>query len=156
MTKTTITPLPDPMGFLADPLTDVLRSGARRLIEQVVEAELAALLAAHADDKTEDGRSRGVRHGHLPEREIMTGIDPVSVKVPRVRDRGDGEKKVRFTSAILPPSQVMTPLPTNARTAVQIRLARDQYDSIRTSLSPTRAMRTVLSIFARQCYSWCV
>lgn len=68
-----------------------------------MEADLAALLAAHADDKTEDGRSRVVRHGHLPEREIMTGIGPVPLKVPRVRDRGDGAEKVRFTSAILPP-----------------------------------------------------
>ena len=103
MPKTTITPLPDPSGFSPDPLTDILRSGARRLIEQAVEAELAALLAAHADDKTEDGRSRLVRHGYLPEREVMTGIGPVPVKVPRVRDRGAGAEKVRFTSSILPP-----------------------------------------------------
>lgn len=104
MTKTTITPLPDPSGFSPDPLTDILRSGARRLIEQAVEAELAALLAAHADDKTEDGRSLLVRHGYLPEREVITGIGPVPEKVPRVRDRAVGTEKVRFTSSILPPS----------------------------------------------------
>jgi len=103
MTKSTITPLPDPTGFSPDPLTDILRSGARRLIEQAVEAELTALLAAHADDKTEDGRSRVVRHGYLPEREVMTGIGPVPVKVPRVRDRAAGAEKVRFASSILPP-----------------------------------------------------
>jgi len=103
MTKTTITPLPDPSGFSPDPLTDILRSGARRLIEQAVEMELAALLATHADDKTEDGRARIVRHGYLPEREVMTGIGPVSVKVPRVRDRGEAVEKIRFTSSILPP-----------------------------------------------------
>ncbi len=49
MTKPTITPLPDPSGFSPDPLTDMLRSGARRLIEQAVEAELTTLLASHAD-----------------------------------------------------------------------------------------------------------
>ena len=103
MTKPTITPLPDPSGSSPDPLTEVLRSGARRLIEQAVEAELTVLLAAHADEKTEDGRARLVRHGHLPEREVMTGIGPVPVKVPRVRDRGDGAEKVRFTSSLLPP-----------------------------------------------------
>ena len=103
MLESTITPLPDPSGFSVDPLTDILRTGARRLIIQAVEAELAALLAAHADDKTEDGRSRVVRHGYLPEREVMTGIGPVPVKVPRVRDRGAGAEKVRFTSSILPP-----------------------------------------------------
>ncbi len=74
MTKTTITKLPDPSGFSPDPLTEVLRSGARRLIEQAVEAELATLLAAHADEQTEDVRARLVRHGHLPEREVMTGV----------------------------------------------------------------------------------
>lgn len=93
MTTNTITQLSDPQGFSPDPLTDLLRSGAQRLIQQAVEAELAALLEAHASDKTDDGRARLVRHGHLPEREIMTGIGAVPVQVPRVRDRGDGEEK---------------------------------------------------------------
>ena len=116
MSETTIAQLPDPSivskrfrsdlpirGYSPDPLSDVLRAGARHLIEQAVEAELIALLSAHVDDKTEDGRARLVRHGHLPEREVMTGIGPVPVKVPRVRDRGSSEEKIRFTSSILPP-----------------------------------------------------
>src|SRR5690554_5197817 len=103
MTNATITMLPDPSGFSPDPLTEVLRSGARRLIEQAVEAELATLLAAHAGEQAEDGRARLVRHGHLPEREVMTGVGPVPVKVPRLRDRAAGVEKIRFTSAILPP-----------------------------------------------------
>ena len=61
------------------------------------------MLEAHASDKTDDGRARLVRHGHLPEREILTGIGAVPVKVPRVRDRGDVAEKIRFTSTILPP-----------------------------------------------------
>lgn len=103
MTTNTITQLPDPQGFSLDPLTELLRSGAQRLIEQAVEAELAVLLEAYASDKTDDGRARLVRHGHLPEREVMTGVGAVPVKVPRVRDRGDDAEKVRFTSKILPP-----------------------------------------------------
>jgi putative transposase len=103
MTKTTITTLPDPHGFSPDPLTDILRAGARDLIQQAVEAELSALLDLHSGDRTEDGRTRLVRHGHLPEREVITGIGAVPVKVPRVRDRGDDAEKVRFTSTILPP-----------------------------------------------------
>ncbi|WP_111735400.1 IS256 family transposase [Roseovarius amoyensis] len=103
MTKTTLAALPDPHGFSSDPLTDVLRAGARELIQQAVEAELAALLDAHGRETTEDGRARLVRHGHLPEREVMTGIGPVAVKVPRVRDRGGEAEKIRFTSSILPP-----------------------------------------------------
>src|SRR5262249_62377504 len=58
----------------------------------------------HAEKLTDEGRQRLVRHGHLPEREIMTGIGPVAVRCPRVRDRvGDGLERIRFSSAILPP-----------------------------------------------------
>ncbi|MEL7453465.1 MAG: IS256 family transposase [Pseudomonadota bacterium] len=103
MTKTTITTLPDLHGFSPDPLTDILRAGARDLIQQAVEAELSALLEAHSGDRTADGHARLVRHGHLPKREVTTGLGAVSVKVPRVRDRGDVAEKIRFTSTILPP-----------------------------------------------------
>jgi transposase-like protein len=90
--------------MFSDPLTEVLRSGARTLLAQAVEAEVAAFLASHADQRTADGRQRVVRHGHLPEREIMTGIGPVAVRTPRVRDRvGRDEARIRFTSAMLPP-----------------------------------------------------
>src|SRR5213595_58177 len=91
-------------GTLTDPLTEVLRNGARALLAQAVEAEVAALLSCHADKLTDDGRQRLVRHGHLPEREIMTGIGPVAVRCPRVRDRvGEGAERIRFSSTVLPP-----------------------------------------------------
>jgi transposase-like protein len=93
-------------GSFEDPLTEVLRNGARTLLAQAVEAEVAAFLYRHADLKTEDGRARVVRHGHSPQREIMTGIGPVAVQQPRVRDRGAraaDPERIRFTSAILPP-----------------------------------------------------
>ena len=80
-----------------------MRNGARALLAQAVEAEVAALLSCHADKLTDDGRQRLVRHGHLPEREIMTGIGPVAVRCPRVRDRVGGSDRIRFSSAILPP-----------------------------------------------------
>lgn len=98
----TITRLPDPSGFAPDALTEVIRSGARKLIEQAIEAELAALLATFSSQKLEDGRARLVRHGTLPEREVLTGIGPVAVKVPRLRDRGTDEDKISFTPSILP------------------------------------------------------
>jgi putative transposase len=103
VTDTNVFQLSQP-GTFADPLTEVLRNGARALLAQAVEAEVAALLSCHADKLTDDGRQRLVRHGHLPEREIVTGIGPVAVRCPRVRDRaGTGEERIRFTSAILPP-----------------------------------------------------
>jgi putative transposase len=74
-------------GVFTDCLTEILRSGARALLTQAVEAEVAEFLANHADLRTETGQQRVVRHGHLPEREIMTGIGPVAVRQPRVRDR---------------------------------------------------------------------
>jgi putative transposase len=93
-------------GALDDQLTEILRQGARTLLAQAVEAEVADFLATHADLKTEDGRQRVVRHGHLPEREVLTGIGSVAVRQPRVRDRaaaaGD-PSRIRFTPAILPP-----------------------------------------------------
>jgi transposase-like protein len=93
-------------GAFDDPLTEVLRNGARALLARAVEAEVADFLGKHADLQTEDGRRRVVRHGHLPEREVMTGIGPVAVRQPRVRDReaaADAPGRIRFTPSILPP-----------------------------------------------------
>jgi len=93
-------------GMFTDQLTEILRSGARALLTQAVEAEVAEFLAKHASLKTEEGHQRVVRHGHLPEREVMTGIGPVAVCQPRVRDRGVAAadtERIRFTPAILPP-----------------------------------------------------
>jgi transposase-like protein len=102
VTETNVFQLSQP-GTFADPLTEVLRAGARALLAQAVEAEVATLLSRYADETTDDGRHRLVRHGHLPEREIMTGIGPVAVRCPRVRDRvGEGSQRIRFSSALLP------------------------------------------------------
>jgi len=90
-------------GVFTDSLTEILRSGARALLTQAVEAEVAEFLAKHADLKTETGHQRVVRHGHLPEREIMTGIGPVAVRQPRVRDREAAEgERIRYSPSILP------------------------------------------------------
>jgi len=89
---------------LEDPLTDVLRSGARRLLALAVELEAEAFLAGMQDLKLPDGRDRLVRHGYGPERMIQTGIGPVAVSRVKIRDRGaasDGDR-VRFSSSILP------------------------------------------------------
>jgi transposase-like protein len=103
VTETKVFQLSQP-GAFTDQLTEVLRNGARALLAQAVEVEVAALLGCHADKLTDDGRQRLVRHGHLPEREIMTGVGPVAVRCPRVRDRvGEGSERIRFSSAILPP-----------------------------------------------------
>jgi putative transposase len=103
VTDTNVIKLSQP-GTFTDSLTEILRNGAHALLTQAVEMEVADFLARYADLKTEAGRQRVVRHGHLPEREIMTGIGPVAVRQPRVRDReANGGEQIRFTPTILPP-----------------------------------------------------
>jgi transposase-like protein len=99
-----------PGGFSEDPLTEVLRAGARQLLAQAVEMEVVDFVSAHEHLTDAAGRRRLVRHGYLPAREIQTGIGPVAVRCPRVRDRGvrgrgasEEAAKIRFTSSILPP-----------------------------------------------------
>lgn len=101
MTQSTLRALSQPEEQVTDPLTELLRSGARELIAQAVEAELQVLLEQHAEHRLPDGRKAVVRNGYLPERTVQTGIGNVEIKVPKVRDRsGSG---VRFNSALLPP-----------------------------------------------------
>ena len=103
--SSTVVPLRQP-DEVDDPLTAVLRSGARRLLAQAVEAEAEAFLAEMKGARLADGRERLVRHGHAPERVVQTGIGPVAVRRAKLRDRGagvgDGAERIRFTSAILP------------------------------------------------------
>ena len=104
MEENTVVAFRNPSDFQDDPLTEVLRAGARELLAQAVEAEVAEFLEGHATLVDDRGRRRIVRNGHLPERLIQTGIGPVDVRQPRVRDRraGEGAGAIRFTSAILP------------------------------------------------------
>src|SRR5690349_11042311 len=87
-----------------DPLTAVLRAGARRLLEQAIEAEVETFLSGLKEVKLADGRDRVVRHGHGPERDIQTGMAPVAVRRAKVRDRGaePAGKRIGFASALLP------------------------------------------------------
>ena len=105
MSKNNVTKLKKPETFVDDPITDILRSGARKLLAEALEAEIESFLAMYADLKDNQGCQRITRNGYLPEREIQTGVGPVAVKAPRVRDRGPEEEtgRIRFSSSILPP-----------------------------------------------------
>jgi putative transposase len=100
MTESTPTALSQQGNSIVDPLTDLLRDGARMLIAQAVEAELQAFMAQYCS-RLEDGRSAVVRNGYLPRRSIQTGIGKIEIKVPKVRDRSG--QRLKFTSTLLPP-----------------------------------------------------
>lgn len=100
MSKDNLVAFQSPEG-VKDPLTELLRTGAKGLIQQAIEAELAELLARYAGQRDEWGRRLVVRNGYLPEREILTGVGPVPVKVPKVRSRTD--EAVVFRSSLVPP-----------------------------------------------------
>jgi putative transposase len=87
-----------------DPLTEIARDGARRMLAAALRAEADAFVAQHAEEVLPDGRQRVVRPGYGPERSIQTGIGALDLRRPKVRDRaaGPADGKVRFNSAILP------------------------------------------------------
>jgi len=103
MSDSTVVPFRQPE-TIDDPLTAVLRNGARRLLAQAIEAEADAFLASMRGVQLPDGRDRLVRHGHGPERLVQTGIGAVAVQRVKLRDRGmtAAGERIRFTSAILP------------------------------------------------------
>ena len=84
-----------------DLLTELLRDGARQLLAQAVESEVQELLAAHQDRRTSSGHAGVVRNGYLPERELQTGLGPISVRIPKVRAKCG--TPVSFQSALVPP-----------------------------------------------------
>ena len=99
----TIIPFRQP-DTIDDPLTELAREGARRMLAQALIAEADAFVAQWKDLKLPDGRDRVVRHGHGPQRTIQTGVGPVEVRRAKVRDRGEAgaAEKIRFSSSILP------------------------------------------------------
>lgn len=101
MNKDNVIALENPSVKAKDPLTDILRRGASKLLAQAIEAEIETLLAQYANHQDDQDRQAVVRNGYLPEREVQTGIGAVAVKVPRVRDHS--QRGIRFHSGILPP-----------------------------------------------------
>ncbi len=105
MEKDNVIDLKKPETFINDPITDVLRTGARKLLAEALEIEIEDFLDQFRDLKDSRNLQRVVRNGYLPEREIQTGIGPALVKVPRARDRQPGNESdpIRFSSSLIPP-----------------------------------------------------
>jgi putative transposase len=79
----------------------LLRQGAQRMLQQAIHHEVEEFVASHLDRRTPDGHQAVVRNGSLPSRKILTGLGPLEVQQPRVRDRSSGER-IAFSSVILP------------------------------------------------------
>jgi transposase-like protein len=80
------------------PLEQLISEGARKMLQTAIEQEVEAYLEAHRGRQSAEGRASVVRNGHLPERQLISGVGPIPVRQPRVRHR-DGQQ---FSSAILP------------------------------------------------------
>ena len=100
MSNDTVVSLAAP-ALVPDPLTELLRSGARRLVEAAVRAEFEEHLSSFGHEKLPDGRQRVVRNGRLPERKILTGLGEVDVRVPKARSRSGSPEP--FRSSVAPP-----------------------------------------------------
>ncbi len=105
MKKDTRDPLSLPQSAVKDHLTEVLRTGAQKMLAEAIEAEVEDYIQDHAHLRDKDGRRLVVRNGHMPDREIQTPVGDVSVRKPRVNDRRNDEEgnRIRFTSTLLPP-----------------------------------------------------
>ena len=88
---------------MVDPLTDVLRRGARQLLADAIEVEVTTWIDDRQTITDTDGHRQVVRNGYASPRTVVTGVGPLDVKMPRVHDRRPDDKRERFTSSILPP-----------------------------------------------------
>lgn len=97
MTDSNIIPLNKPEA--ADPLQEILREGARKLLANAVEAEITTFLTQQ--NSNDEGKATIVRNGYLPERTLQTGLGDITVKVPKTRDRS--QSGIKFNSSLIPP-----------------------------------------------------
>ena len=103
MREDMVTEVGSPEESSRDVLTEVLRTGAQRLLAQMIEMEVKGWIEAHAALVDAQGHRCVVRNGRLPSRTILTGVGPVEVSQPRVRDRRPAGEAEKFSSKILPP-----------------------------------------------------
>ena len=101
--ESTTLPIVQPTTSSQDVLTEVLRDGAKRLLAEAIQAEVADWIELHSHIKDFAGHRQVVRNGYLPERTIQTGLGDILIQQPRVHDRRPAGQRIKFTSSILPP-----------------------------------------------------
>jgi putative transposase len=103
MKKDTVVALKKPEVVVEDPLMNILKMGAQRLLQMALEAEVNEFVRSFENILDSSGKRAVTRNGYLPERTIQTGIGDIAIKAPRAADRRKNGAKIRFTSSILPP-----------------------------------------------------
>ena len=103
MSKSMTENLEMPSPEFSDALTEIIAKSAKEILAAAVQAEARAWLDARASLRDEHGRRLVVANGYLPEREVLTGIGPVSVRQPRIADRRPAEQREKLDRKILPP-----------------------------------------------------
>jgi putative transposase len=73
------------------------------MLARAIQAEVADWIEAHAHLTDAAGRRQVVRNGSHPQREILTGLGPITVQQPRVLDRRPPQGRETFTPGVLPP-----------------------------------------------------
>ena len=103
MKKDNVIDLSNPASSFNESLTEVLRAGARKLLQEALEIEIENYIDQYRELRSCEGKKRVVRNGYHAERTILTGIGEIQVKAPRLRDRlTESHHQVCFTSSILP------------------------------------------------------
>ncbi|MBN2474907.1 MAG: transposase [Pirellulales bacterium] len=103
MAESTTRSLTLPEATAKDVMTEILRKGAQQMLAQAIQEEVVEWIEQRAGLCDAQGRHQVVRNGYLPKRTITTGVGPVEVEQPRVRDRRPAGEAEKFTSRILPP-----------------------------------------------------
>ena len=88
--------------LVRDELTNFMRLQAQKMLQIAIEKEVSDFMRLHQDKQLCNGHRQVVRNGYLPERSLQTGIGDIALKIPRVRDRGEGEHGVKFSSNLVP------------------------------------------------------
>jgi putative transposase len=83
-TRYQVLPPTAPVPAPDDVLEQLVRAGARKMLQDALEVEVDDFLGRRRYQRSED--KRGNRNGHLPERTIGVGMGAVEVRLPRVSD----------------------------------------------------------------------
>ena len=74
MTKDNLIEFKKPETFVDDPITDVLRTGARKLLTEALEIGIEDFLSQYKDLRDDTNLTRVVRNGYLPERQTKRSL----------------------------------------------------------------------------------